>query len=84
MLIFKENLKSMDNNEATDTDKGLGVAIALTVAGLLLLSATKLVGLSGWIMWLLYGIGFLLALLGVTAMSIEIPEYIKEVVRLKQ
>lgn len=74
----------MDNNEATDTDKGLGVAIALTVAGLLLLSATKLVGLSGWIMWLLYGIGFLLALLGVTAMSIEIPEYIKEVVRLKQ
>lgn len=76
----------MNNNEVpstTENDKGLGVALAMLVAGLLFLSFTKLVGLAGWAMWTMYGIGFLLTLVGAMGLCIEGPTYLKELVRLK-
>lgn len=76
----------MNNNEVpstTENDKGLGVALAILVAGLLFLSFTKLVGLGGWAMWAMYIVGFLFTLVGAMGLCIEVPGYVKELVRLK-
>jgi hypothetical protein len=57
---------------------GMGIAIGVFIWGICFLGLPKFVNLSGWLAYILYGIGFLLLLIGIMGICIEAANSARE------